>query len=365
MLEFEEIVTEFRDPNDNIENYHENLKKIKNNFSSIKKELAKKLNNMENSINEIQNRFIIERNKIKLEAIRDESTEILENLKLKSDSIINEIIEKAKKKYLNSVEIPELHASNTFVKLLDLVNTNFCNAIINEKKVIYNGVEEIQKSIDIEEKTSLDLLIIMDTTGSMDPYLTLVKQNLINIINQIIIECPGIDLNIGFIGYKDVDHNVDYVDLDFTQNYEELKNTITNVQTTLGIDDPEDVEGAMEMALTKNWKNNARFAILAGDYPCHGLKYHSSGLSENFPNGISYRKNIEESIKELAEKNVSLLCMKITEHTDIMFGIFNNIYDNYNNCKFRVVPLQSDNIFADVVVNNSVEIYVSQRNIPN
>ena len=89
---------------------------------------------MENSINEIQNRFIIERNKIKLETIKDESTEILENLKLKSDSIINEIIENAKKKYLNSVEIPELNASNIFVNLLDLSNTNSFNAIINEKK---------------------------------------------------------------------------------------------------------------------------------------------------------------------------------------------------------------------------------------
>lgn len=91
----------------------------------------------------------------------------------------------------------------------------------------------------------------MDTFGSMDRFLKQVKQNLINIINEIILECPGIDLNIGFIGYKDVDHNTSYKDIDFTKNHEELKNSVINLVTYPGYDNPEDAESAMEMALKK------------------------------------------------------------------------------------------------------------------
>ena len=117
------------------------------------------------------------------------------------------------------------------------------------------------------------------------------------------------------------------------------------------------------MSLTKSWKNNARFAIFAGDYPCHGNKYHKNDLTDYFPNGISYRKNIEESVKELAEKNISLFCMKLTEHTDIMFEIFKNIYKNYNNIKYEVVPLESEKNLSNIIASSSIDIYIKQRDI--
>ena len=241
------------------------------------------------------------------------------------------IIEEAKEKYKNSVEIPELCASNILFDLLDQSLTTSAKSIKREEKLIKNEIGEIHNIINVEEKTSLDLLIIMDTTASMDPYLSQVKNNLVNIINKIVLECPGIDVNIGFIGYKDVDHTAKYADIDFTKNYEELKQNILNFIITGGLDDPEDVERAMEMALNKTWKNNARFAILVGDNPCHGDKYHSPTLSENYHQGLPNRKNIEESIKELAEKNVSLLCMKITENTDTINGECKHKGDNNNN----------------------------------
>ena len=102
---------------------------------------------------------------------------------------------------------------------------------------------------------------------------------------------------------------------------------------------------------------------MAGDNPCHGNKYHETDLSEQFPDGISYRKNIEESVKELAEKNISLLFMKITDRTDIMFEIFKNIYKNYNKTKFEVIPLESQDNLSNMVANKSINIYVQHRNI--
>ena len=364
MSKFEEIVSDFKDPDD-IENFHKNLKIIKKNLVYIKEKLVEKMDIIENRIKEIENAFINDRNKYKLEKIKDESNQILQNIILKSNSIRIDIIEQAKKKYSNLVEIPEFYASNILFDLLDKSLTNSAKAIVREERTIYDGFNEAQTLINVEEKTSLDLLFIMDTTGSMDPYISQVKNNLVNIINKIVLECPGIDLNIGFIGYKDIDHTAKYYDIDFTQSYEELKKIILNVVTTPGYDDPEDVEGAMEMALNKTWKNNARFIIFVGDVPCHGKKYHKNTYNwiESYPNGIPYRKNIEESIKELAEKNISLLCMKLTSDTDEMFAVFNNIYKNYKKCKYDIVPLNSLNDFTNIVIDSSVDIYVNQRNI--
>ena len=102
------------------------------------------------------------------------------------------------------------------------------------------------------------------------------------------------------------------------------------------------------------------------DYPCHGTKYHSSNLKDDYPNGAPDRQDIEESIKILAEKNVSLFCLKITENTQIMFKIFENIYNNYENTQFQIIPMKSSESLSNAVVVSSVENYTSQRNIkPN
>ena len=203
----------------------------------------------------------------------------------------------------------------------------------------------------------------MDITTSMNPYLVQVQQNLLNIINKIILECPGIDLNIGFIGFRDVTHTESYVNLEFTQNHEELKNSINNVYTSKGDDgNEEDIEEGIEMALKKDWKSNARFAILVTDFPCHGIKY-SLNTHDIYPNGNPNRRNIEVLINELAEHQISLFCIKVTSYTDKMFEIFNTIYNSYEKCKFKVIPLKSETNFTQVVVESSADIYMNQRNI--
>ena len=219
--------------------------------------------------------------------------------------------------------------------------------------------------MNVLEKTSLDLLFVMDITGSMSSYLNQAKQNIINIMNKIILECPGIDINLGFIGYRDVYEVTikNYVDIDFTQNHQNLQDSIKNIIADGGADTPEDVAWALERALDKNWKNNARFIIFVADSPCHGNKYHASNIIDSYPNGAPNRRNIEELIAELAQNNISLFCMKITESTNIMYKIFENIYLNYDKCEFRIVSMNSQQSLSNIVIDSAAEIYINQRNI--
>ena len=103
--------------------------------------------------------------------------------------------------------------------------------------------------------------------------------------------------------------------------------------------------------------------------PCHGIKYHGKKYDilnldfDSYPEGIPNRKNIEELIEKMAENNISLFCMKITSLTDIMYSTFENIYNNYEKCEFRIASMNSGQNLSDIVVNSAAEVYVFQRNV--
>ena len=206
----------------------------------------------------------------------------------------------------------------------------------------------------------------MDTTGSMEPYIEQVKKNLIHIINSIPTECPGIDINLGFIGYTEYEQietlNL-YTNIEFTDQYYYVEQIIKEITAQGGMGDgPEDVAWAMEMALKKNWKSNAKFVIYVADYPCHGEKYNPDSPKDLFPNGAPNRKEIETLIKDLANKGISLFCIKITDFTRKMFEMFEETYNQYPNCDFKIIPMNSAEELTGIVIDSSVEVYVSQRN---
>ena len=270
------------------------------------------------------------------------------------------------KKNIGPIEIPDLNIPFIFPDSFIEKIGGFIKDVVDTQKKISNEFDSMINLMDVETKTSLDLLFIMDITGSMDYYLGQAKKNLFNIINRIITECPGIDINVGFIGYRDIEEFSlgEYSDIDFTQDYEYLQSIIEDVWAFGGADVPEDIAGAFEMALNKTWKNNARFAILVADAPCHGENCYSSYMYDYYPNGVPGRRNITDLVKDLAENNISLFCMRITYLTDTMFTMFGNIYKNYNNVEFHVDDMDyTETRFSDIVVEAASKVYANQRNI--
>ena len=174
-------------------------------------------------------------------------------------------------------------------------------------------------------------------------------------------ECPGIDINLGFIGYRDVGES--YVNINFTQDYYRLQLNIQNLQASGGMGDgPEDVAWAMEAALKKDWKSNAKFAIFIADAPCHGKKYNKLSPKDLYPNGAPGRRNIEDIMKDFARRDISLYCMEITVYTQEMFEMFEDTYMNYSNADFRIIPMNSAEELSDTVIDSAATVYVSQRN---
>ena len=320
--------------NTNIDNVHYDLIKIKNNFLNLKEELNEKINKFDESISnfeilnkKLQNDFL---------EFQNNFDDLIENI----TGISNLYIEKTSK--MKEIELiiknncSNLNIYSTLKSIFNVYETTI--KIQYATKESFHSIE-ITISL-IEMKTSLDLLFVIDITGSMSPYINEVKSKLIDIINRIIDQSPGIDINLGFIGYRDKGEN--YTDIDFTKNVNDLKSQIENVYAIGGGDLPEDVLFALQLTLKKSWKSNAKFIVFVADAPGRG------------------EKEIENSLEKLAINNISMFCLKIHSRTDSMFDTFKNIYKKYETAVFKLVDKGN---FINEVVNSCIEYYSTHRDI--
>ena len=361
---FEKSSAQFNDINDR-EKINKALQKIKDPIS----EFQKKAENTKTLLIPVEE---IEKSK-KIENINEivkETHRIMENLKEKSKNISNKI-QKLMKKYgeesahLKSMNInaPEPLKISEFSKKLEQEK----NEINKEAEKQVNKIKEV--ACDIINQTRLDLLFIMDITNSMDLYLNQAKNGILDMIEEIQKKCAGIEIDLGFIGYRDftdLDFGDEYINLELTTNYEEIKQNIIKLNASGGGDIAEDLCGALEFAKNKKWMGKSRFAILVTDSPCHGKKYHDLNEEgdDNFPDGDKYGRIIENYIEFLAKKNVSLYCLKINSTTDKMFEIFKNVYDNNKDkdSNNQFMAEIGDNLF-NAVTENAVKTFQNRKEL--
>ena len=344
-----------------------NKKKIDEALQKIKEpinEFCSKIYHIENILKKVEN-INLEKEIEIINEITQEFKKIIDTLQNKSNNIsklLNKIMENygLKKEELEEMDLREEPAAPNIVDVEKKLE--------KEQEEINKGTEaklnEIKKdATDTINQSRLDLLFIMDITNSMDNYLNQAKSGILDMIKKIQEQCPGIEINLGFIGYKDfndLDFGEEYINLEFTTDYEKIKSNIEFVKADGGGDTPEDLCGGLEMGKNKGWAGKSRFAILVTDSPCHGEKYHDlkGEHKDNFPDGDRENRNIEDYIIFFAQNNISLYCLKINNTTDKMFKIFNDIYDKYKNkdSKSQFVIQEGKEIF-DIVTKNAVKIF--------
>ena len=362
MTKFEEILEKFQSK-DNHEKFHNYLIKVKETFKIISSEKDKIIKITKEKINNLIDQY--EKRKIAFNSLKKDSNDSINKLISKSNSIKDDIIKVRNKNKEKPIVLPE-------IKITEIILNNVFDSMDKSIESLTTTDNSISKSlsddIDIDEiirKTSLDLLFIMDITGSMEQYVEETKKKLIEIMERITYNCIGIDIHLGFIGYKDIEENFngDFVDIDLTEEHNEVKNGINKIRVGGGDDTAEDVAWALEKALEKKWKNKTRFAILVTDAPCHGKKYHDKNLIDNFPQGDPHGRNIEKLVQKLVEKEVSLLCIKLKDDTNIMYGIFKDIYNSCNKkkCQFNIIPMKSHEELVGIVVDNTSKNYKKKK----
>ena len=360
---FEKSCSNFNDP--------KNSKKIDAALKTIKEpidEFYNKSKNTEDLLSSIKS--------IKIEKI-NEMIEISKKIKNKIDKLetssksISEKIKKIRNKYGE----PEESLSEINLVPAEVIDCQKPSNQIEEHgkeiaKTADKGVKEIKGDIDkIKAQSRFDLLFIMDITNGMDFYLDQVKKDILEMKSTIEKKCAGIEIYLGFIGYRDIndlDLGENYIDLDFTNEYESIKKSIELVKVGGGGDIPEDLCGALELGKKKNWKGKTRFAFLVTDAPCHGKKYHdlTGDEGDNSPDGDRDGRNIEEYIEFFAKNEISLFCLKIKSATDKMFNIFSEVYNKNKNknsqCKFEIVEGKK---LLNIVTTNAISMFQSRQKL--
>jgi Mg-chelatase subunit ChlD len=122
--------------------------------------------------------------------------------------------------------------------------------------------------------SDLDLVFVMDTTGSMRDELEDVQANLVGIIR--ILHRLAASLRVGFVAFKDREDayltRVFPLDGMDDRNVARILDFVKGLKAQGGGDIPEPINLALEKAATMSWRENAQgLIIVVGDAPVHPL----------------------------------------------------------------------------------------------
>ena len=251
---------------------------------------------------------------------------------IKSNSL-NKSIKDINKKELSSFQKSIIKSQKeNFDKQFNLLKTDF-NLLVEYEKEIFKD-------------TNLDIMFIMDLTGSMSMWLNEAKKSVSNIIEEITDNNPGSKIRLSFIGYRDFTESNQvriYDSIEFSDNFKEFNNFLSGLDCYGGGDEPEDVVGALNKALNMKWEANAKYAVLVCDAPCHGNKYHNS-LFDKFENGDPNGLILENIMQKFMDAGITFYCIEINNTTKKMFDIMKHIYNDEN--KFHIEKLGNVNQFS-------------------
>jgi hypothetical protein len=191
---------------------------------------------------------------------------------------------------------------------------------------------------------SLDLLLVMDLTGSMGAWMDQAKQHLTGIVNSLK-EDTGIgEIRVGFVGYRDFGDEGRTVEHPFVPiaRSEQVLTVIRAQQPSGGGDLPEDVLSAFTLARTNfSWNSDLRLMLFVADAPAHGYcapsqDYHRSGRC---PDQAHPHLDLKETTIALADQcQVDLLFCKLGPATQEMEELFQEIYGSGG---FGILPITS------------------------
>lgn len=177
---------------------------------------------------------------------------------------------------------------------------------------------------------STDLLFLIDTTGSMQPYIESAKAQVRNILDEISSKFLNqAEVRIAVVGYKDHLDRPHIQFLDFTPSVETVRRFLNTLQACGGNDCPEDVLGGLQQALRATWQHQTRVVVHITDSPPHGRTLHCfPDRFDNYPNPGSepHRLTYQPLMRQLLDLRINYVLLRITEHTDRMAYAFMQEY---------------------------------------
>jgi hypothetical protein len=130
-----------------------------------------------------------------------------------------------------------------------------------------NLVDKIQEMLLPEEGKSLDLVLCLDTTGSMKDDIDAIRKALVPMLQKRLSDFSG--FRIGMVLYKDYFDEYLTRKIAFTDDFSRFQTVLNGIQPRGGRDIPEAVYEALYAGTGFPWEAESRLIILIGDAPPH------------------------------------------------------------------------------------------------
>jgi Mg-chelatase subunit ChlD len=123
------------------------------------------------------------------------------------------------------------------------------------------------------DKPAIDVVFVLDTTGSMGPLIEGAKRKIWSIATTLIDCSPDAEIRMGLVAYRDIGDEYVTRTFDLTTDIQGLYADLLKLRAQGGGDWPESVNEALFVGVTKmSWgpnRNTSRIIFLVGDAPPH------------------------------------------------------------------------------------------------
>jgi len=205
------------------------------------------------------------------------------------------------------------------------------------------------------KSTTIDVVYLVDTTGSMKGSINKVKNYCVEISNILNNQMCENEFRFGAIFYADpIDVPTDsnrYISL--TSNIIEFKKYVDTINLLSGGDGPEDWAGGYEICTKMNWEKGTRLVIHIADAPAHSALYNNGGDGGDYS---SEGPRLDKLIKECALMNINIVAFKIGVNPNKSFSRVKEIYENNGKTNFKIEEFDQNrkepSYFVDLVVKS-------------
>ncbi|ELP84076.1 hypothetical protein EIN_212960 [Entamoeba invadens IP1] len=201
----------------------------------------------------------------------------------------------------------------------------------------------------------LDLVFLVDSTGSMGQYLESAKRNIRHIV-ETIQTSENIDLRFSLVEYKDhkpIEPSFAVKEYGWKTTSDDIYNDIAQLSAYGGgMDGPESVTCAFSTAVEYDFRQYAaKIIIWICDAPPHGFNIQYDGFPDGCPCGIDFQKVVLKAVQKDIQV-YSIACEPIR-----------SIYRHFRDLMRAVaqitggqfVPLISADSLGDVIIGGSLE----------
>jgi len=247
-------------------------------------------------------------------------------------------------------------AAKQETKPSDKVNDNQQEINKNDQQI----QDEDEKKVDNKDKKKnndypeLDLVFLMDCTGSMGSYIAKGKQSIMNIVEKVKASEKA-DVRFSYIAYRDhppQDQSLITKVHEFTERPKDMRAYLGLYQAQGGGDGPEAVTEALHDAVNLTYRKNAiKICVIIADAPPHGLGCSGDGFPNGNPNGYDPIK----IAKEMAEKGIILYVVACEPSLSGYQGAHDLMAGLAQITEGRYLPLTGAHLLPDVIIGGAKE----------